>query len=306
MALLVGFAALFPVFMGRAVSSRPGLAVAVGGILLAYQALTKGLSGYASLTTAAIAWQRIGPLFKQGRTQASSLPMVKLADDVNNSDDVECHSDDANAAGNRVRLPVVQLSNISFKYPGRQQSVLNQCDLTIYPGERLLLQGHSGCGKSTLANILIGVNQPQQGLMLYKGLDLPSVGSQVWRKKIVSAPQFHENHVLSETFAFNLLMGGQWPPTAEVLAEAETICDELGLSDLLQRMPGGIMQMVGETGWQLSHGEKSRLYIARALLQGAELIILDESFAALDPENLSRALDCVIKRARTLLVIAHP
>jgi ATP-binding cassette, subfamily B, bacterial len=64
--------------------------------------------------------------------------------------------------------------------------------------------------------------------------------------------------------------------------------------------------MVGETGWQLSHGEKSRLYIARALLQNAELTVLDESFAALDPENLQRALRCVLDHAPTLLVIAHP
>ena len=63
-------------------------------------------------------------------------------------------------------------------------------------------------------------------------------------------------------------------------------CRALGLGPLLDRMPGGIYQMVGETGWQLSHGEKSRLYIARALLQSADLTILDESFAALDPENV--------------------
>jgi ATP-binding cassette subfamily B protein len=64
--------------------------------------------------------------------------------------------------------------------------------------------------------------------------------------------------------------------------------------------------MVGEMGWQLSHGERSRLFIARALLQEAEVVILDESFAALDPETLQRALLCVIQRAKTLVVIAHP
>ena len=64
--------------------------------------------------------------------------------------------------------------------------------------------------------------------------------------------------------------------------------------------------MVGETGWQLSQGEKSRLYIARALLQGAALISLDESFASLDPESLRRAIGCVLERAPSLLVIAHP
>jgi ATP-binding cassette subfamily B protein len=70
-------------------------------------------------------------------------------------------------------------------------------------------------------------------------------------------------------------------------------------------MPSGMLQMVGETGWQLSHGERSRLYIARALLQNADLVVLDESFAALDPENLQLVLQCVLKRAPTLLVIAH-
>ena len=122
----------------------------------------------------------------------------------------------------------------------------------------------------------------------------------------MAAPQFHENHVLAETFAFNLLMGRRWPAHPEDFQEAEAICRELGLGELLSRMPAGLLQLVGETGWQLSHGERSRLYIARALLQRADLIILDESFAALDPETLRRALRCVLNRAPTLLVIAHP
>ena len=71
-------------------------------------------------------------------------------------------------------------------------------------------------------------------------------------------------------------------------------------------MPAGLLQMVGETGWQLSQGERSRLYIARTLLQGADCLLLDESFAALDPATLQRALHCVLARDVTLLVIAHP
>jgi ATP-binding cassette subfamily B protein len=64
--------------------------------------------------------------------------------------------------------------------------------------------------------------------------------------------------------------------------------------------------MVGEGGWQLSHGERSRIFLARALLQQSELVILDESFAALDPENLQVAMETTLRRAETLLVIAHP
>jgi ABC-type transport system involved in cytochrome bd biosynthesis fused ATPase/permease subunit len=85
----------------------------------------------------------------------------------------------------------------------------------------------------------------------------------------------------------SFLLGGLDP------AEAEAICRALGLGPLLERMPAG-QQPVGETGWQLSHGERSRLYIARALLQGADLVILDESLAALDPETLRQALGCVL------------
>jgi ABC-type transport system involved in cytochrome bd biosynthesis fused ATPase/permease subunit len=101
-------------------------------------------------------------------------------------------------------------------------------------------------------------------------------------------------------------MGRAWPPGADDLVEAEAICRELDLGDLLDRMPAGLMQTVGETGWQLSHGERSRLFLARALLQRAELVVLDESFAALDPATLGKAVECARRRARSLLVIAHP
>jgi ATP-binding cassette subfamily B protein len=70
-------------------------------------------------------------------------------------------------------------------------------------------------------------------------------------------------------------------------------------------MPGGLMQTVGEAAWQLSNGEKSRVFLARALLQRADLVIVDESFGSLDPETAEQAIDCVLRRAPTLLCVAH-
>ena len=168
-----------------------------------------------------------------------------------------------------------------------------------------MLEGKSGGGKSTLVALLVGLREPNSGTLLVDGSDRATLGAVEWRKRIAAAPQFHENHVLAETFMFNLFMGRRGTLGPADLEEAEVICRELGLGDLLDRMPAGMLQMVGETGWQLSHGERSRLYIARALIQNAELVILDESFAALDPENLKRAVECVVRRAKALLVIAH-
>jgi ATP-binding cassette subfamily B protein len=112
---------------------------------------------------------------------------------------------------------------------------------------------------------------------------------------------------MNGTLGFNLLMGRNWPAKDDELQEATDLCKELGLGELLERMPSGMMQIMGETGWQLSHGERSRIFfLARALLQDAQLTIFDESFAVLDPETLNLCLDCVLKRTRTLLVIARP
>jgi ATP-binding cassette, subfamily B, bacterial len=112
--------------------------------------------------------------------------------------------------------------------------------------------------------------------------------------------------VFSASFVFNLLLGRAWPPRREDIAEAEAVLRELDLGPLLERMPSGLEQLVGDSGWQLSHGERSRLFIARSLLQPLDVRVLDESFAALDPETLERALACVLRRAETLVVIAHP
>jgi ATP-binding cassette subfamily B protein len=71
-------------------------------------------------------------------------------------------------------------------------------------------------------------------------------------------------------------------------------------------MPAGLDQIVGDTGWRLSQGERGRVFMARALLERAELTVLDESLGALDPENVRLGIECALARSRALLLIAHP
>jgi len=264
------------------------LAVALGGILFAGRALGSFTSSLAALGRAVIAWREIAPMFKAAAEVEASPPFLTS---------FALRGDSVGA------MPLMEAAGVSFTYGARP--VLDSTDLVIQSGERLLLEGASGGGKSTLASLLVGIRTPQSGQVLLRGHDRRTLGAS-WHRFATEAPQFHENHILSGSLGFNLLLGRRWPATAEDLADARQICGELGLGDLIDRMPGGLNQMVGETGWQLSHGERSRIFLARALLQDAELTILDESFAALDPESLRLCLDCAFRRARTLLVIAHP
>jgi len=289
--LLLGLLGLAPSLVTES-ASIAGIAVSMGGVLLAYQGLAKLVGSLSQLAGAAISWEQIAVLLK-----AASRPEVKGS---------PAEIGDAKAATGSPGQKIISAHDLSFSYGGRDQPVFRQCNLQIYAGDRILLEGPSGGGKSTLASLLVGLRFPDSGLLLLEGLDYRTLGARGWKSRIVAAPQFHENHVMTGTLAFNLLMGDRWPPRADGFQRADAILRELGLGELLDRMPSGLSQMVGETGWQLSHGERSRIYMARALLQQPHMVVLDESFAALDPESLRRALDCALAHSSTLLVIAHP
>ena len=285
--LVIAAAGLAPVIVGGGVSAS-GLALALGGMLLAHSALIKLTSGASQLASAVIAWRSIAPLLAATtRSPAVAPPGMALAP-------------------LSPSTPAATVRGVVYRPARRAHAVLSGCDLTIERGDRLLLEGSSGAGKSTLAAMIAGLRRPDGGLVLAGGLDLASVGESGWRRRVACAPQFHENHLFSSSLAFNLLLGRAWPPTFAQVSEAYKLCHELGLGDLLARMPAGIFEMVGETGWQLSHGERCRVFLARALLQRAPLVVLDESLAALDPKTLQTAIACIEKHADAALVIAHP
>jgi ATP-binding cassette subfamily B protein len=281
--LVTSLIALAPEFLS-ATPSTSTLAIALGAVIIAWQAFRRLSGGLAQLSGAGISWRCVADLFHASARKPRTAG-----------------SGDAAPSPERV----LSARELGFHYPNGRE-VLSAVNLEVNPGDRLLLEGPSGAGKSTLVSVLSGLRAPTQGLLLAGGLDPQTLGAAEWRRRIASAPQYHDNHVLGNTLGFNLLMSRAWPAGQADMAEAEEVCRELGLGPLLERMPGGLFQLVGETGWQLSQGERSRVFLARALLQNPELVVLDESFAALDPENLRQALECTRRRARTLLVVAHP
>lgn len=287
--LVVGFVVLAPAVVAGV--SAGAVAVSIGGMLLAGGALATLGGGIGRLGATLIAWRAVGPLFRAARRTEPAGDAAALA-----------QSAVAVAPG----AVVLDAQGLAFAWRVGGRAVLDGCDLTIRRGDRVLLQGPSGGGKSTLAAVLTGLRTPQAGLVLLDGHDHRTLGSAGWRRRIAAAPQFHDNHIFAGTLAFNLLLGRQWPPSAGDLEEAGAVCAALGLGPLVAKMPAGLQQQVGETGWQLSHGERSRVFLARALLQRSELVVLDESFGALDAVTVDACLRCALDRAPSLLVIAHP
>jgi ATP-binding cassette subfamily B protein len=281
---LLGLMTLVPTFASN-VEASTALALGIAGILTASMAFRSIAMGVEQAASAWIAFEQIRPFW-----QAVTRPDV-----LGNSSAMAVQAESA----------IMEVRHLNYRHANRSELVLQGVDLCIHSHDRLLLQGASGSGKSTLAAILAGQRHAESGLCLANGLDSASLGEQRWRQRIALVPQFHENHIFMGTLAFNLLLGRDWPPSAIDIEDAEQLCKALGLGNLLQRMPSGLFQQVGETGWQLSHGERERVYIARALLQKADLLILDESVSSLDPKTLQETMHLLWQQAPALLLIVH-
>jgi ATP-binding cassette subfamily B protein len=276
--VVAGFAIVSAFVFGAAI---PPLLLTSVATFLAFRAFPALLASAGRLVTWLSAWDGVRPLFEAGRLRVRA-PRSRAQNDG-------------------VSLDTV-VSSLAFAYGQGLRPVLSNANLRIKSGERILIEGPSGGGKTTFSKLLTGELRPASGTILVDGVDVFSVSESEWRRRIASSPQFHENYLFSNTFGFNVDPNSL---RGEISAEAIEVCRELGLGELIAKMPSHTAQLLGETGWQLSHGERSRVFIARSLLQGAKLLIFDESFGALDPDSLARAIECVRRRAPTLLVIAH-
>jgi len=287
----VGLFALAPI-VATGSANAASLAVAAAGVLLGETALMQWTDATAGIASALSAWRRVALFWSAADRQspAGSIALQPLLDEALADDD----------------LPLLHATSITYRHARRDVPALEQVDLTVRRGDRILLRGPSGSGKSTLSALLSGVRSLQSGLLFFRGLDVASVGVENWRRRMLLAPQFHANHIFIGTLAYNLLLGGTWPPSEVDREEARAVCRGLGLGPLIDSMPLGLEQPVGETGWQLSHGERTRVFLARSILQKPALMILDETFAALDPVTLEGCMRYVLDHTETLLVIAHP
>ncbi len=181
----------------------------------------------------------------------------------------------------------VSLRRVCYTYPGQPRPALRDVDLDIGSGRRIAVVGASGAGKSTLVQMLLLFRRPSSGQVRFAGVDGGSAAPEELRRlfAVVSG----RAHIFHATIRENLRMARPDADEAEMMAALERV----GLGDLVRSLDRGLDSWVGESGTLLSGGERQRLVIARAHLQDAPILLLDEPTAHLDLDTEREVLDAL-------------
>ena len=192
---------------------------------------------------------------------------------------------------------------VAFKHKTASQKAIDNISFTAKTGETIAFVGPSGSGKSTLMKLLVGLYRPQEGSILYNGIDENNISFEDLRSQIGFVTQ--DTNLFSGSIRENLMFVN---PTAtdEDLHDA---FNKAACLNLLNRAEKGLETMIGEGGLKLSGGEKQRLSIARALLRKPNLLIFDEATSALDSlteEEITNTIkDISASKDQISILIAH-
>ncbi|EAU73328.1 ABC transporter ATP-binding protein [Synechococcus sp. RS9916] len=193
----------------------------------------------------------------------------------------------------------VVFENVSFAYRP-DEPILRNLNFRIAAGEHVALVGPTGSGKSTVIRLLCRLYEPQKGRILLDGRDIRSLPMQELRRQL--------GVVLQDTFLFSGTVGDNLRLDVPIDdARLRSICRDLGLDPLLQRLPDGLDTTLRERGGNLSSGERQLLAVARVAIRNPTVLVMDEATAFMDPSTeatLQRDLDRLLEK-RTAVVIAH-
>jgi ATP-binding cassette subfamily B protein len=189
---------------------------------------------------------------------------------------------------------------VSFKYSENGRGIEN-LSLKIRQGDFAVFVGASGAGKSTIVNLLTRFYDPQEGKILFDGVDLSQVTVKSLRSQIGLVSQ--DVILFNDSLRQNIRMGFLEATDEQV----ETAAKAAEIHDFILSLPQGYNTTVGDRGGQLSGGQRQRIALARALVRNPAILILDEATSALDPVTEAEILTTIeqIAKERTIIVITH-
>lgn len=189
--------------------------------------------------------------------------------------------------------------HVSFGYGDKE--VLHDINAKMQPGTMTALVGPSGSGKSTMLRLIARFYDPSSGRVMFGGMDEKEAEPEKLMKNISMV--FQDVYLFQDTVANNIRYGKEDATQEEIEAAAKLA----NCYDFIMQLPKGFDTMIGEGGSSLSGGEKQRISIARAMLKGAPVVLLDEATSSLDPENEAQIQQAISRlvQGRTVIVIAH-
>ncbi len=280
------------------------LVLAVGGYLV-----TSGNIGLGTLTTFILYSQR---LFEPLRQLAERFTQIQggltAVERINELLDEEIQIKDSTSAKhflenaknvNKKFKGKIEFKNVNFFY-NEGDHIIKNLSFKINPGEHVAFVGPTGSGKTTIIRLLCRLYEPQSGQILIDDIDIKDIPIATLRNMLGVVLQ--DTFIFSGNVADNLKLNSNLDNL-----ELENLCFELGLDNLLKKLPEGLNTSLRERGGNLSSGERQLLSVARVAIRNPVVLIMDEATAFMDPSTeatLQKDLERILSK-RTALVIAH-
>jgi ABC-type multidrug transport system fused ATPase/permease subunit len=196
----------------------------------------------------------------------------------------------------------IELKNVSFRYPESDRWILKEANLGIKKNTSVAFIGASGAGKTTAADLILGILQPEEGIITINGTEIKKCMAS-WHEAIGYIPQ--TIYLMDDSIRANVAFG---IPDSEIDdAAIEKALREAQLDQFVHTLPDGVNTMIGDRGVKLSGGQRQRIGIARALYRNPSVLVLDEATSALDNDTEKEVMEAIdgLHGTRTLIVIAH-
>lgn len=196
---------------------------------------------------------------------------------------------------------MIDLKNVSYKYPGRKKVVLKDISLKIKKGKKIGIIGSSGSGKSTLLNLVLGLINPTKGKILIDNSSFKELNLTNWRKQIGYVSQ--NLFLFDDTLEKNITYGEKRIDKKKLFRSIK----KSNLSEFIKSLPSKEKTLIGNNGIKVSGGQHQRIGIARALYRNPKIFVMDEATSALDyktEDNIMRDLN-LKNTDLTAIIVSH-
>jgi ATP-binding cassette subfamily C protein len=194
----------------------------------------------------------------------------------------------------------IEFRDVCARYEGSRDPALRDVTARIEGGTFVAVVGPSGAGKSTFLDLLVGLLEPTLGQVLVGGQPLSGLAAG-WQARVGVVSQ--EPYIFNDTIRRNIALFAESVDDRRVAQ----VLHDVGLEELIQRLPRGLDTEIGDRGSTLSGGQRQRLAVARALYSDPDLLVFDEATSALDPDAEATVLRAALRQGapRTVVVVTH-